>query len=361
MVAAAYVAFASVSIRLVARSATGGCGCFGDESAPVTNLHVGLNLAAAVLAGLAALWPTDGLPALVADEPAASRVLVGLIAVGVGLGQAAFTALPELLAAPAGRRSDDRPPPRGRDGRRSRSSRCSSSGCCAATPRSCAASTTSASTSTSRGPAGRHPRPVQRVPGGALARARATSCRPGRDLSGVDLADGAVSVRVVGVPHATLIAFLSGTCLTCERFWDAFARAGASSVCSRTSGSSSSRRARARRARRRIADVAPPGIPLVMSSEAWDAYGVPGSPYFVLVDGPSGQARGEGTGIDWPQVRGLLEQVADDDVFASQLEAPAGRQAGGRRRPGAAGRRRADVGRDPAGRSQPLPFAHTQW
>ena len=98
VVAAAYVAFASVSIRLVARSATGGCGCFGDDSAPVTNLHVGLNLAAAVLAGLAALWPTDGLPALVADEPAASAILVGLIAVGVGLGQAAFTALPELLA-----------------------------------------------------------------------------------------------------------------------------------------------------------------------------------------------------------------------------------------------------------------------
>ena len=98
VVAAAYVAFASVSIRLVARSATGGCGCFGDESAPVTNLHVCLNLAAAVLAGLAALWPTDGLPALVADEPAASAILVGLIAVGVGLGQAAFTALPDLLA-----------------------------------------------------------------------------------------------------------------------------------------------------------------------------------------------------------------------------------------------------------------------
>jgi methylamine utilization protein MauE len=98
VVAAAYVAFASVAIRLVARPAGGGCGCFGDESAPVTNLHVGLNLAAAVLAGLAALWPTDGLPALVADDPAASALLVALVAVGVALGQAAFTALPELIA-----------------------------------------------------------------------------------------------------------------------------------------------------------------------------------------------------------------------------------------------------------------------
>jgi hypothetical protein len=99
VVAAAYVAFASVSIRLIARPAAGGCGCFGDESAPVTNLHVALNLIAAMFAGTAALWPTDGLPALVADEPVASVLLVALIAVGVVLGQTAFTALPELTAA----------------------------------------------------------------------------------------------------------------------------------------------------------------------------------------------------------------------------------------------------------------------
>ena len=51
-----------------------------------------------MLAGLAAVWPTDGLPALIADEPLASVLLVALVAVGVVLGQAAFTALPELAA-----------------------------------------------------------------------------------------------------------------------------------------------------------------------------------------------------------------------------------------------------------------------
>ena len=141
----------------------------------------------------------------------------------------------------------------------------------------------------------------------------------GRDVTGVDLDDGAVSVRVVGAPHATLIAFLSGTCLTCERFWDAFARPAelglAPSVRLVIVTKDPSEESRAR-----IAEVAPAGVPLVMSSETWAAYAVPGSPYFVLVDGPSGQTRGEGTGIDWPQVRGLLEQVADDEVFASQLE-----------------------------------------
>ena len=44
----------------------------------------------------------------------------------------------------------------------------------------------------------------------------------GRDLGGVGLDDDALTIRVVGVEHRTLVAFLSGTCLTCQRFWDAF-------------------------------------------------------------------------------------------------------------------------------------------
>jgi len=99
VVAAAYVAFASVSIRLIARPAASGCGCFGEATTPVTNLHVALNLVAAALAGAAALWPTDGLPSMVADDPFASVLLVALCAIGVALAQTAFTALPELTAA----------------------------------------------------------------------------------------------------------------------------------------------------------------------------------------------------------------------------------------------------------------------
>ena len=99
VVAAAYVGFASVSIRLMARPAAAGCGCFGDESAPVTNLHVALNLGAAALAAIAALSPTKGLPSLIADEPAASILLVALVAIGTVLGQAAYTSLAEVNAA----------------------------------------------------------------------------------------------------------------------------------------------------------------------------------------------------------------------------------------------------------------------
>jgi len=142
----------------------------------------------------------------------------------------------------------------------------------------------------------------------------------GRDLVGVGVADDAVSIRVVGAPHPTLIAFLSGTCLTCQRFWDAFADPPSLGLAPGVRLVIVTKDP-AEESPSRIAELAPAGIPLVMSSEAWAAYDIPGSPYFVLVDGPTGQARGEGTGIDWPQVRGLLTQVSDDEVFAADLEA----------------------------------------
>ncbi len=49
-----------------------------------------------------------------------------------------------------------------------------------------------------------------------------------------------------------------------------------------------------------------------MSSAAWAEYRVPGSPYFVLVDGPAGRVRGEGTGATWEQVSTMLRQANDD-------------------------------------------------
>ena len=58
-----------------------------------------------------------------------------------------------------------------------------------------------------------------------------------------------------------------------------------------------------------------------MSSAAWTDYGVPGSPYFVFVHGPSGRVRGEGTGPDWDQVSSLLEQATGEVAHADQLAA----------------------------------------
>ncbi len=126
-----------------------------------------------------------------------------------------------------------------------------------------------------------------------------------------------VSVRVNGVEHDTIVAFLSSGCLTCQKFWDAFRKprklglpAGTRLVVVTKGADAESPGA--------VAKLAPPGVATVMSSEAFVDYDVPGSPYFVHVHGPSGRVRGEGTGPDWDQVSSLLSQASGDaDLVAS--------------------------------------------
>jgi hypothetical protein len=62
----------------------------------------------------------------------------------------------------------------------------------------------------------------------------------------------------------------------------------------------------------RLRDLAPAGVALVQSTEAWTDYEVPVSPYFVLVDGPSGSVIGEGSAASWGQVGSLMSQALAD-------------------------------------------------
>ena len=78
-----------------------------------------------------------------------------------------------------------------------------------------------------------------------------------------------------------------------------------------------------------IVELAPPEVTVVMSSEAWDDYEVPGSPYFVFVDGASGRIVGQGTAPDWDQVVRLMTEAGDDGAL--------GRVAPSRPTPGRAG------------------------
>jgi hypothetical protein len=139
------------------------------------------------------------------------------------------------------------------------------------------------------------------------------------DVSGVGAGGrDAVSVRLTGVEHDTIVAFLSSGCLTCQRFWDAFRKprklglpAGTRLVVVTKGPDDESVSA--------VASVAPGAVPTVMSSEAWHDYDVPGSPYFVYVHGPTGRVRGEGTGPDWDQVSSLLSQATGDAELTATL------------------------------------------
>lgn len=140
-----------------------------------------------------------------------------------------------------------------------------------------------------------------------------------RDLVGVGVDDDALTIRVTGVEHRTLVAFLSGSCLTCQRFWDAFQKPQKLGL-PRDVRPVIVTKGPEQESPAAIARVAPANVPVVMDSSAWESYDVPGSPYFVLVDGRTGQVQGEGTGIDWGQVKGLLTQVQDDASYAEDLE-----------------------------------------
>jgi hypothetical protein len=130
------------------------------------------------------------------------------------------------------------------------------------------------------------------------------------DLSGETPDRGSLGVVVGGAPTDTLIAFLSSGCLTCQGFWDAF-RAGNAGlpdgvrvvIVTRDSSYESPSK---------IRELAPDGIPVIMSSAAYDDYQVPMSPYFVFVNGSSGTIAGEGTAQTWAQVLSLLRDAVSD-------------------------------------------------
>ncbi len=133
----------------------------------------------------------------------------------------------------------------------------------------------------------------------------------GHDVAGVTLGDEVAAVGVVGVSHRTLLAFLSAGCSTCGPFWDAFSEPdrlslpGGVRLVIVTAGPSQESPSALRR-------LAPPLMPVVMSDAAWRDYQVPGSPYFVLVDGPSGRVAGEGSAATWEQLDNLLRQALED-------------------------------------------------
>jgi hypothetical protein len=135
-----------------------------------------------------------------------------------------------------------------------------------------------------------------------------TEGRAATDLVGVGPRGEAQALRIAGTRHDTVLAFLSSGCTTCHVFWDELRDATlprGTRLVIVTKGEEAESPAA-------VADVAPPGVTVVMSSRAWTAYEVPGSPYVVHVDGPSGRVRGEGTGPSWEQVRGMLLRGADD-------------------------------------------------
>jgi hypothetical protein len=153
------------------------------------------------------------------------------------------------------------------------------------------------------------------------APARAEVTAP--DIAGTTLDGAAVQMGRGPGRRSTLLAFLSSGCLTCERFWSSLASGGAPSM----PGDArivAVTKDRSHESPSRLRELAGDGAPVVMSSSAWERYEVPTSPYFVYVDGASGEIQGEGAAAGWEQVASLLRDALDDIAIADGPEGRSG-------------------------------------
>jgi hypothetical protein len=143
------------------------------------------------------------------------------------------------------------------------------------------------------------PAPAARAATGGERAAPALSGQtPSGDALALDFASGAA-----GAP--TLLAFLTTGCTTCAGFWETLAERRLPPEVRTvivTHGAD-------RESPSRIRKLAPPRIPVVMSSAAWTEYHVPGAPYFVLVDGA---VLGEGVATTWQALASLVTDAIED-------------------------------------------------
>lgn len=153
------------------------------------------------------------------------------------------------------------------------------------------------------------------------------------DIAGTTPDGGAVVAGVLDTDHTTLLAFLTSGCATCQNFWHAFGSGEADGLPGRDTRLVIVTAGADRESPAAVQAVAPRTHTTVMSSEAWDDYGVPVSPYFILIDGPSSKVIGEGAAASWAQVFDLLSKaVADAGIDAGgralQTPRPEGRMNG---------------------------------
>jgi hypothetical protein len=143
----------------------------------------------------------------------------------------------------------------------------------------------------------------------------------GHDVVGPTLSGELAHVRTVEVEHDTVLAFLSSGCAGCTGFWDELGRPGSWAV---PAGSRLVVVAKdeAEESVSQLQALCPPGVDVVLSSAAWSDYEVPGSPYVVVVDGPTGRTKGAGSGSSFSQVTGLMEQSLGD-LRAAAVRKPA--------------------------------------
>ncbi len=142
------------------------------------------------------------------------------------------------------------------------------------------------------------------------------------DLDGVTPDGDAVVVAMSSSP-VTLLAFLTAGCSSCAVLWD-----GLSDPAQRRAFPAGTRFVAVTRGPEwetpaAVMSHAPRDLTVVMSTQAWTDYEIPGSPYVVLVDGAGGARLGEGVGRGLAEIAAMVGQAAADAGPAASSGRPA--------------------------------------
>ena len=142
--------------------------------------------------------------------------------------------------------------------------------------------------------------------------------REALEFEGVTLAGEEILVSTIADKSRLLLAFLTSGCSSCRGIWHGLLH-HADRLPPETSILVVTKD-REEESISRLRKLGAADVPLVMSSPAWEAYRVPGSPYFVYLDGET--VRGEGSADSWQGALGFIEdEIADAELEREQAAA----------------------------------------
>ena len=111
-----------------------------------------------------------------------------------------------------------------------------------------------------------------------------------------------------------LVAFLSTTCSSCTSFWEGLESStmyfggNRHRVVIVTLGEAEESPTRAQ-------TMAKAGADVIMSSTTWNEFGVPGAPYFVLIEPGTGSTLGEGSAMSYESLVEFLTDATNDQTW----------------------------------------------
>lgn len=146
---------------------------------------------------------------------------------------------------------------------------------------------------------------------------RSTGQAPTDVISGLTLDGEARSIALTESRGFVLAAFLSSGCSTCKAFWSSFGRELnlphpdiRPVIVTKDAAEESASDLRS---------LAPGDIPMILSSDTWDAFRVPGTPYFQLIDVTDGAVLGEGSAANWSRLLEMIRRSLGDDDASTEL------------------------------------------